>query len=396
VNIIRVSETVTEIEFSDRKIILVGTAHVSKKSMEEVETVIRTEGPDAVCVEIDTARYKSLQAESRWKDLDVFKVVKEGKGFLLLANLILASFQKRLGKELGVSPGAEMKKAVETAEELSIPVYFCDREVQTTLRRAWAKSGFWGKSKLLAALLGSALSSEKLSEEDLEKLKEKSAMQDMMEELASYMPRVKEVLIDERDKYLAAGIYKSSGKKTAAIVGAGHVEGILAFFEKFEKKEETTDTGILDEIPVQAPFVKYLPWILPLAAAGIFAAGIMKSGWQLGAEMFLYWFLVNGVLSAAGAVISLAHPLTTLLAFAAAPFTSLNPAVGVGLFTVFTEAVLRKPRVADFENLNDDIASVKGFFRNRLTHILLVFMFTSLGSMAGTFIAFPFIIRLLS
>ena len=193
-------ETVTRLNIKDREYILIGTAHVSKESVDEVEQRITEERPDMVCVEIDQTRYKSMMEGQDWSSLNIYQVLKARKGFLLIANLVLSSFQRRLGKDLGVSPGEEMKRSIQVADSLGIPYSFCDREIHVTLRRAWKKSGFWGKNKMLAALLSSIFTKEKVTSEELETLKEKSAIQDMMEELASYLPAVKKVLIDERDQ----------------------------------------------------------------------------------------------------------------------------------------------------------------------------------------------------
>ena len=218
-------QTVRRIEVSGREIILVGTAHISKESIEEAAGIIRTEHPDRVCVELDEGRLKSLRNEKGWQELDIVKVLKEGKGFLLLANLVLSSFQKRMGEDVGVKPGDELKEAVRVAEEENIPTSLVDRPIHVTLQRAWSKNNLWGKAKLLATLIGSAFSDEDLSAEDIENLKEQGAMEGMMEELAKYLPTVKEVLIDERDRYLASHIWDSEGTKVVAVLGRGASSG---------------------------------------------------------------------------------------------------------------------------------------------------------------------------
>ena len=390
------SDTVTRIKEDDREIVLIGTAHVSKDSVDEVASIIREEAPDRVCVEIDSGRYNSMKAENKWENLDIFKILKKGQGFLMLANLAMSSFQKKIGEGLDVKPGDEMKAAIDTAQGLDIPFSFSDRDIQVTLKRAWAKSGFWGKNKMLASLIGSVFSREKVSGEDIEKMKERSALDDMMNELSDYLPSVKEVLIDERDRYLAANIFTASGKKIVAVVGAGHVPGMIKWFEKYSEGSESFDLKDIIEIPPPGVFSKILPWLIPALVLGLIGAGFFRSGWDRSLSMLLSWVIVNGTFSAAGALIALAHPLTIVLAFLAAPITSMNPTIGVGMFTGLLEAVLRKPRVIDLENLGDDILSVKGFFRNRVTHILVVFFLSSVGSAIGTFIALPYLTSLLS
>ncbi|GAI89531.1 unnamed protein product, partial [marine sediment metagenome] len=199
-------ETVTRLSLGDREFILVGTAHVSRRSVEEVREVILAEEPDRVCVEIDETRLNSLIKKQSWQNLNIGQVLRERKGFLLLANLVLSSFQRRLGLEMGVSPGEEMLTAVKICEEQGIAFSLCDRDIQVTLRRAWSLSSFWGKNKMLAAMLSSIFTREKLDAEEIERLKAKSTFQNMMDELASFLPSVKEVLIDERDRYLATRI----------------------------------------------------------------------------------------------------------------------------------------------------------------------------------------------
>lgn len=393
------SDTITRITVGTgddaREIILIGTAHVSKESAEEVSRVIMEEKPDNVCVEIDASRYKAMKSGSNWESLDIFKIIKEKKSFLMIANLALSSFQRKIGQSLDIKPGEEMKKAIETAESAGIPYTFADREIQTTLRRAWAKTGFWGKNKLLSALLGSIFIKEKISSEEIENLKKRSELDSMMEELADYLPTVKEVLIDERDQYLASNIFFTTGKKIAAVVGAGHVPGIIKWIEKFEGGEKK-DLAEINVVPQPSSISKVLPWIIPAIVAALIIAGFFLSGTEKSISMIMGWILINGSLSALGALIALAHPLTIVLAFVAAPITSMNPTIGVGLFTGLCEAFLRKPRVKDLENLHDDILTFKGFIRNRVTHILIVFVLSSIGSSIGTFIALPYLTSLLS
>ena len=276
-NGIAVNDTKMILEIGGKTIILVGTAHVSKESIEEVQSAIREDKPDMVCIELDKGRYDSMNNNS-WDKLDVAKVLREGKGFLLIANLVLAGFQRRLGSELGVKPGEEMKAALETAKELGLPHALCDREVQITLRRAWSKCGFWNKSKLLASLLASAFSTEKLSEEEIENLKKRSELDGMMNELANFLPPVKETLIDERDRYLAAKIWSSGGNRPLAVVGAGHMGGIKSHLEKIAAAEEDYDVEALNEIPPRGIFSNMARWIIPVLIIAIVVYGIYKLG----------------------------------------------------------------------------------------------------------------------
>ena len=390
------SDTITLLKTAAKDIILIGTAHVSRESVEEVSKIITDERPDCVCVEIDASRYKALKSKNNWENLDIFKIIKNRQGFMLLANLALSSFQRKIGLDLDVKPGDEMRKAIETAEAEGIQYIFADRDIQVTLKRAWVKTGFWGKNKLLAALLSSAFTKEKVSQEDIENMKKKSALDEMMKELADYLPSVKEVLIDERDRYLAVKIFNAPGKKAVAVIGAGHVPGIMRWIEKLESGEESDSIEDISVVPPPGILSRILPWLIPAAVLGLIAAGFFISGWDRSLSMLLGWVLVNGTFSAAGALAAFAHPFTILLAFVAAPVTSMNPTIGVGMFTGLCEAVLRKPRVMDFENLHEDIVTVRGFFRNRVTHILIVFALSSIGSSIGTFIALPYLTSLLT
>jgi pheromone shutdown-related protein TraB len=400
------------ITLGNREIILIGTAHVSRESIDEVSRVIRESRPDRVCVELDKGRYGSMTEKENWERLNIAKVFKEGKGFLLIANLVLSGFQRKLGNELGVKPGEEMKTAIDTANELGIPFDFCDREVQTTLRRAWARCGLWNKCKLLASLLSGAFTNEKLSEEEIENLKKASELDGMMAELADYLPPVKSTLIDERDGYLAAKIWESATKdsntagadsgargmdsaagqtaansKVAAVVGAGHLQGIKAHLEKIAAGKETVDVVDLDTIPKAGWISTAAGWLIPLLIAALIVFGFFNAGADVSIRMLLRWVLLNGSLAALGTIISLGHPLSVLVSFVGAPIATINPFIGVGLFSGVVEATMRKPRVSDTQTIADDVTNIKGIYHNRITRALLVFFLSTLGGAAGNIIS---------
>lgn len=379
-------ETVTRIQWEDRELILLGTAHVSQESVEEVKTLIAQEQPDRVCVELDEGRYKSLTEPQNWEKLDIFQVVKQGKGFLLLANLALSSFQRKIGESLDVKPGTELQTAVETAQAAGIPTSLIDREVSVTLRRAWALSNFWNKNKLLAALLGSALSDEKVESQEIENLKNRSEMENMMEELAKELPSVKKVLIDERDQYLATKLFQAEGKKIVAVLGAGHVPGMVKWLEELKAGTKQADLSGIDQVPPPGLGAKIWPWVIPALLVGLVALGFLSSDGIKGWEMIRDWALATSIPAGIGTLLALGHPFTILAALVAAPITTAHPAIGVGMVTGLVQALIRKPRVMDFETLNHDITSVKGFFKNRITHVLLVMLLSSLGASIGTFL----------
>jgi pheromone shutdown-related protein TraB len=382
----KAGSNVTRVVSGGRDFAILGTAHVSRESAEEAAALIEAERPDRVCVEIDESRYKAMSDPDAWKRQDVVKVIREGKGFLLLANLALSSFQRRLGADTGMKPGAEMLAAIEAANRVGASVSFVDRDVQVTLRRAWGRGGLWKKANMLATLLSSALGGEKPTPDEIEKLKDKNELGGLMDELASEMPEVKEVLIDERDRYLAAKILAAEGKKVVAVVGAGHVPGIAKAIESGAAAEDVTP---LEKVPSPGIAGKVVGWLIPLSIVGLIAWGFFKSGTDLSLSLLVQWLLWNGSLAALGSLLCLAHPLSILVSFVGAPIATLNPVLGVGMFAGVVEAMVRKPSVSDFERLGSDIASVKGFYTNRVTKALLVFLLSSIGGAIGNFIAFP-------
>ncbi len=383
------------IVIGDRETVLVGTAHVSRSSAEEVAAVIRAERPDRVCIELDEARFRTMSDQQSWTEIDVYRILREGKGLFMLATLVLGSFQRRLGKELGVQQGGEMRAAVDTAKELGIPFSFCDRDIQITLRRAWAKAGLWGRAKMLAAMMASVITREKLSEEEIERLKERNALEEMMDELAEYLPAAKAVLIDERDRYIAAKIHGAEGRRIVAVVGAGHLKGIEAEVRALAAGGAGAGIAELDMLPRKSFLSRALPWTIPALIVGILVLGFVRAGAGVTLQMILRWFLVSGTLTAVGTIAALGHPLSVLAGFISAPFTAIHPLIGVGFVTGIVEAAVRKPRVSDFSSLADDTVSLRGFYRNRITRILLVFFLSSIGNSIGTFIAIPYLSRLL-
>jgi pheromone shutdown-related protein TraB len=369
-----------------KEILLVGTAHVSKESAREVKELIEQEKPDSVCVELCLARYNSINNPSKWKNMDIITIIKQKKAPLLLANLILSSFQKRLAQQLGINPGQEMIQAISSAKEINAHLVLADRDIQVTFTRVWKKLNLWGKIRILFMLIFSMFNKEKISEEEIERLKSEDILTAALGELARSFPRLKNTLIDERDQYLAEKIKLAPGNKVIAIVGAGHIPGIKKEIDKEH------DLIALIKIPSTSNYIKVLVWGIPLAIIAIIASTFTYSH-PAGFEQITQWFLWNGSLSALGALIAMAHPLSILTAFVAAPFSSLNPLLAAGWFAGIAEALIRRPRVEDFEQLGD-IATLKDFFYNRVTKILLIVALANLGSMAGTFIGGAKVIQL--
>lgn len=369
----------------NREYVLVGTAHISQDSVETVKSVIRDENPDTVCIELDELRHRALRNPRHWESLNLIQVLKQGQAPFLLANLALSSFQKRMGLQTGVKPGAELAAAAELADELGKDVRLVDREIRTTLLRAWRKASLWKKMTLFSTLLASMFDSQELNEEELTKLRQTDTLSAMLDEMAEVLPIVKTILVDERDTYMAHHIGLAPGHKIVAIVGAAHMPGIL---KKLGQSYSSAEMAELSVIPEKTTLSKVLPWLIPAIVVGLFIAGFMAGDTQQLANAAVAWILANGVLSALGALIALGHPLTIVAAFIAAPITSLNPTIGAGFVTGLVQAFVTPPQVKDMEHVSEDIAKLSGWWRNRLTRVLLVFVFSSIGSAIGTLVAF--------
>jgi len=383
------SDMLHYLEYGDKNVILLGTAHVSRESAQQVEDTIETEKPDTVCIELCPSRYQSIRQKERWQQTDIVKVIKEKKSFLLLSNLLLASFQKRIAKKFDINPGAEMIQAIETAEAVGAEIHLADRDIRTTLSRTWRALGLWSKIKLMFQLILSLGEVEDIKEEDIEKMKQQDVLESLLAEVGKSLPVLKTILIDERDRYLAHKIRNAPGKKIVAVVGAGHVPGIEKYWN--------TDIDIqpLELLPPKSKTGGILKWLIPGAIMAMFIAGFFYGGAKAGKDMLVWWIAANAILAGLGASIALAHPATIVSSMVAAPLTSLNPMIAAGWVSGLVEAFSRKPKVRDLETLPDDILSVRGFWRNKVTRILLVVVFTNLGSMIGTFVAFPVILKLL-
>jgi pheromone shutdown-related protein TraB len=373
---------VTVLTVGDKTVILVGTAHVSQESVEIVKLVIEQEHPDGVCVELDAKRFEAISHPNRWESLDLKEIIRKQQLSTLMVNLVLASFQKRLGDKLGVLPGTEMLEAIRMAEKHNVPVLLGDRDVRVTMRRAWRNTPFWRKSLLVSSLMLSIFDTTEVSEDEIRNLKKQDVLSEMMKELGKEVPTLKVALIDERDRYLAKKIVEAPGKRTVAVVGAGHVAGICQTIEQ----QVSVDLEELNYIPPVSPIWKAVGWSIPLLIVG----SIAWIGWQKGAdaagENALFWILANGIPSGIGGIMAMAHPLTILTAFASAPFTSLTPVIGVGYVTAFVQAYLQPPIVRDFQTVAEDIAIPGRWWKSRLLRVFLAFLLPTIGSIIGTWV----------
>ncbi|ORJ53254.1 TraB/GumN family protein [Geothermobacter hydrogeniphilus] len=376
---------ITRLELDGREIILIGTAHISQNSVDTVREVIAAEQPDTVCIELDAQRFQALRDRNRWESLNLIQVVRKGQVPFLLANLALASFQKRMGLQTGVKPGAELAAAAETAEEHGIAVELIDRNIRTTLLRAWRKTGLWRKLQLLSTLLASLFEKQEINEEELDKLRETDTLSAMLEEMGDLLPNVKQILVDERDAYMAEKIRRAPGQKLVAVVGAAHAAGICS---RIQQPADPQTFAELDVIPAKSMISKLIPWLIPGIVIALFIAGFFFGDRQAMADAAVAWVLVNGLLSAAGTILAFGHPLSVLAAFVAAPITSLNPTIGAGMVVGLVQAFIAAPTVRDLEHVGEDLANLRGWWRNRVTRVLLVFLFSSIGSAIGTLVAF--------
>jgi pheromone shutdown-related protein TraB len=380
---------VHHLTLGDKEFMILGTAHVSRESAEKVASIIQEERPDTVCVELCQSRYLSIRQKDRWLDMDIVRVIREKKAFLLLTNLLLASFQKRIAKKLDINPGQEMIQAIKSADETGANIELIDRDIRVTLSRTWNAMGFWGKLKLMFHLLLSLGQVDDIKEEDIERMKQEDILESLLAEVGNSLPVLKSILIDERDMYLSQKIRQSQGKKILVVVGAGHVAGIKRNWDK------EIDLGELEIIPPKKKITTALKWIVPAAVIGLFIYGFSRGGAGAGSNMILLWIMANGILAGLGALLALAHPYTIMSSVLAAPLTSLNPMIAAGWVSGLVEAFSRKPKVKDLESLHEDILTVRGFWKNNVTRILLVVVFTNFGSMLGTMVAVPLMLKVL-
>lgn len=373
-------EEVQVLDLEGRRLVLVGTAHISQESVALVRSVIERERPDAVCVELDARRMEALSERKRWEGLDLREVIKKRQLATLLLNLMLSSYQKRLGGKLGVMPGSELLEAVEAARSLNVPVVLCDRDVRVTLRRAWAAPSLWKKSKLVAELLaGGGEELPEVNEEFLRSMRQKDVLSEWLQELGAHYPELKNALIDERDNYLAAKIRAAEGQKLVAVVGAGHVAGMAKALR--EKRE--VDIAELERIPSPSRWLVAVGWAVTASIIGALLYIGVKDGAAAARHQAMAWALATGLPSAIGGMLALGHPLTVLSALIAAPITTLSPLIGAGQVTALVQVYLVPPRVHEFHTVTEDMAQVRAWWRSRVLRVFLVFILTNLGAALG-------------
>jgi len=376
------------IQLNNSEITLIGTAHVSQLSVEMVEEKIATGDYDCVAVELCSPRLENITNQAWWKNLDIYQIFKKKKAGLLLINLALTAYQKRLAERIGVEAGKEMVRAVELSHEKDLRLEVIDRNISTTLHRLVTEVSFWQKMKIVGGLVIGVFVGEEISEEQIEDLKRGDMLHAVVSEFGEELPEIKRVLIDERDEYMVGRLAQISAshdapKKILALVGAGHLMGMMASIDS------PPDAGHLQELDQKPPPRKtglYIGWAICVLILSMFVVGFKQSP-ELGGQLVATWILLNGGLSALGTALALGHPVSIFAAFFAAPLTSLNPTIGAGMVVGLVESYMRKPKVGDFETLREDITHYSMWWKNRVARLLLIFFFSSFGSMIGTYAA---------
>ena len=383
------TEPMQTLSLGESNLAILGTAHVSKASAEAVKEMVCSKQFDVICIELCQSRYNAIMRPNLLAEMDLIEVIRKGKASMVTANLALGAYQQRLAEQLGIEPGAEMKTAIAESKTLGLPIVLIDREIGTTLKRVYRNVSFFRRIYLVAGLCMSVLSREEVSADEVEKLKGGDILETTLTQFLTDAEDLFVPLIDERDRYMAAKLVQATkgqgGKNILAVVGAGHIKGIKNYLENGDN-EASAVISELDKIPRKISWFKFIPWLIVALVCIGFFLGFKKSP-ELGWSLIWQWIVINGGLSALGAVVAGAHILTILTAFLAAPITSLNPTIGAGMVTAAAELFLRKPTVQDFGDLRKDTTTALGWRKNKVARILLIFLLSSLGSAIGTYVA---------
>lgn len=383
-------EPIKTLKVNNSTVTLLGTAHVSKASADKVEELIATGKYDAVAVELCPSRYKVIVNPDAIAKMDLFEVIKKGQASMVAANLALSAFQQRMAEQFDIEPGAEMRVAIKNAQAAHLPVMLIDREIGTTMKRIYHNVPWWKRFNLFAGLLASVISNEKVSAEEIEKLKQGDVLESSFSQFAENEHDLFRPLIGERDEYMSARLVKECQENNyqhiLAVVGAGHLPGMAKQLVEQSVNDPDVTIATLDTIPKSSKWLKIIPWVIVALIVTGFVIGFSRSP-DIGTAMLIDWIVINGGLSALGAAIAFAHPLSILTAFLAAPITSLNPTIGAGMVVAAVEVYLRKPKVEDFNRLRTDATTPKGWWHNRVTRTLLAFILSTLGSAIGTYVA---------
>jgi pheromone shutdown-related protein TraB len=388
-----VDEPIQSLSINGGNITILGTAHVSRASAEKAQELIDSKEFDVICIELCQSRFNAMTDPNALAKMDLFDVIRSGKASMVTASLALGAYQQRMAEQLDIEPGLEMKVSIKQAKELDLPLVVIDREVGATLKRVYHNVPFWKRLYIIAGLFTSVLSRETVSEEEIEKLKSGDLLETTFAQFSEDANDLFVPLIDERDRYMSAKLLQTlknyPEKNILAVVGAGHVKGMLEHLQRNSVDDSYNAEQViaeLDVIPKKKSWFKIIPWIIVALVIFGFYLGFQK-GPDMGWSLIWQWIIINGSLSALGAAIAGAHILTIITAFIAAPITSLNPTIGAGMVTAAVELFIRKPTVNDFSQLRNDTSSAWGWRKNRVAKILLIFVLSSLGSAIGTYVA---------
>lgn len=376
--------------------VVLGTAHVSRSSMEAVDALLAHEHFDAVAVELCESRAQSMRDPEAFKQMDLFKVIRQGKAGMVAASLVLSTFQKRLADQSGILPGAEMKAAMDGAAQRNLPLWLIDREVGTTLKRAWRSVGFWQRFGLLGGLLASVFEREEIEQGEIEKLKQGDLLESAFSEFASESKPLYESLIGERDVFMAARLRQEAARsavtdsgtpsrRVLVVIGAGHLKGLCALLRD-QHDDPAGKVAELAATPAKARWPKWLAGALVLLVFAAIAWAFHRNA-ALGTQALMAWVLFTGGFAAIGALAAGAHPLSILAAFIAAPIKPFRPGIPAGGISAMAEAWVRRPRVVDFDTLRDDIVHWSGWWKNRVARTLLNFFLVSVGTIVGEYSA---------
>ncbi|MEO8856188.1 MAG: TraB/GumN family protein [Burkholderiaceae bacterium] len=372
--------------------VVLGTAHVSRSSMDAVEALLDHEHFDAVAVELCDSRAQSMRDPEAFKQLDLFKVIRQGKAGMVAASLVLSTFQKRLADQSGIQPGAEMKAAMDGADKRHLPLWLIDREVGTTLKRAWRSVGFWQRFGLLGGLLASVFDREDIEQGEIEKLKQEDLLESAFSEFANGSKPLYNSLIGERDAFMAARLRQEAARsatterrRVLVVIGAGHLKGMCALLR--EQQDDPAST--VAELALSPPKARWPKWLAVALVLLVFAAiaWAFHQNAALGTQALRDWVLFTGGFAALGALLAGGHPVSILAAFIAAPIKPFRPGIPAGGISAMAEAWVRRPRVVDFDSLRDDIVHWSGWWKNRVARTLLNFFLVSIGTIIGEYSA---------
>ena len=368
---------------------LLGTAHVSRASVAAVRSLIETGDYDAIAIELCDTRYRAMRDREAWRNLDLLQIIRDGKAGMEAANLALSAYQRRLAEQFGIEPGAEMKAAADLAEQRGKPLWLIDREISTTLKRAYRSVRLRDRLGIFSGLIASLFERGDVAEEEIEKLKQGDMLQSAFSEFAAQSEPLYRSLIGERDIFMAARLREEVTKrplhKVLVVIGAGHLAGIERELGAQSEAPQTM-LAALNTLPPASQWPKWIGLGVLVVIFGAIAFAFTR-GVGFGTLALRDWVLFTGIGAALGALAGGGHILSVLTALVVGPLKPFRPFVPVGAVAAAVEMWLRRPRVADFEALRDDVIDWHGWWRNRVSRTLLVFMFSNFGMMIGEWMA---------